>query len=46
MRLQTYYETICYRSLHVSMGGELYIDTSEIVGECENEDVRYYNTLP
>jgi len=35
-----------YTSMHASMGDGLYFDTSEIIKECEDEDISYYNTLP
>ncbi|WEV50118.1 hypothetical protein OZX61_12315 (plasmid) [Acinetobacter sp. ESL0695] len=35
-----------YTSMHASMGGELYFDTSELIKEGEDEDISYDNTLP
>ena len=35
-----------YTSMHASMGDGLYFDTSELIGDGDNEDVRYENTLP
>jgi len=35
-----------YTSMHASMGDGLYFDTSEVIEECEDEDISHYNTLP